>query len=142
MIKNITDLIARILVSGIFIYEAIDSIVFFKETRETMTEYHITWNQDLLLIGAIVLLMLGGTLILIGYRMGLGGVLVLLYWIPVTFIVHSFWTFSSELVRLEALIFAKNLAIVGAVLLVMIKGSGKFSVKRLLHVTRIPKGET
>lgn len=140
--KHITDLIARILIAGIFIYEAVDSITFFAETKETMTSYGIEWNQNLLLIGAIVLLFLGGLLILLGYRMGLGGFLVLSYWIPVTFIVHSFWNYPPEEVRLEAMIFAKNLAIVGGVLMLMIKGSGKYSLKRLMPVTRIPKGET
>lgn len=142
MIKNITDLIARILIGGVFIYEAVDSIIFFEETKTRMTEFGITWNQDFLLIGAIVLLFFGGLLILLGYRMGLGGALVLLYWIPVTFIVHSFWRYDPPELRYEAMTFSRNLAIVGGILILMIKGSGKFSLKRLLTVTRIPKGET
>ncbi|MDX1476055.1 MAG: DoxX family membrane protein [Saprospiraceae bacterium] len=140
--KHIADLIARILIAAIFLYEAVDSIIFFRATKETMTSYGIEWNQNLLLIGAIILLFLGGLLILLGYRMGLGGFLVLAYWIPVTFIVHAFWTYPADEVRLEAMIFAKNLAIVGGVLMLMIKGSGKYSLKRLMPVTRIPKGET
>ena len=73
--KNISDLVARILIAGVFMYEAVDSIIFFGETKESMTAYGIEWNQNLLLVGAIVLLFLGGSLILLGYRMGLGGVL-------------------------------------------------------------------
>jgi uncharacterized membrane protein YphA (DoxX/SURF4 family) len=88
------------------------------------------------------LLLIGGVLILLGYRMGLAGFLILAYWLPVTFIVYSFWNDPPDEVRLHAIIFAKNLAIAGGVLLLMIKGSGKYSVKRLQRVTRIPKGET
>lgn len=140
--KDWTDLIARILIAGMFLYEAVDSFVFFKDIKETMTLYGLTWRQDLLLTSAIVLLTIGGLLILLGYRMGLAGVCILLYWIPVTFIVYSFWNDPPHLVRLNAIIFARNLAIAGGILLLMIKGSGKYSIKRIERVTRIPKGET
>jgi putative oxidoreductase len=140
--KDWTDLIARILIAGVFLYEAVDSIIFFRDVQEAMTIYGLTWKQDLLLGGAIVLLFLGGILFLLGYRMGLAGVLVLMYWLPVTFIVYSFWNDPPHEVRLHAIIFAKNLAIAGGVLLLMIKGSGKYSMKRIERVTRIPKGET
>jgi putative oxidoreductase len=140
--KNVTDLIARILLAGVFLYEAVDSIIFFRDVKEAMTIYGLTWQQNLQLIGAIVLLSAGGILILLGYRTGLAGFLVLCYWIPVTFIVYSFWNDPPHEVRLHAIIFAKNLAIAGGVLLLMINGSGKFSIKRLQRVTVIPKSET
>jgi putative oxidoreductase len=140
--KNVIDLIARMFLSFIFLYEAYDSIAFFKLTRATMIEYGITWNTDFLLISAIVILILGGLLILIGYRVGLGGILLLMYWIPVTFIVYSFWNDPPDIRRMNSIIFMKNIAIVGGLLMVIVKGSGKYSVKRLLTVTRIPKGET
>jgi putative oxidoreductase len=140
--KNITDLIARILIAAIFIYEATDSMMFFQETKAKMSAFNILWQQDILLVLSIVLLILGGILILLGYRMGLGGFLILAYWIPVTFIAHSFWNYPAPEIRLEALIFVKNFAIAGGVLLLMINPSGKYSVKRLMPVTRIPKGET
>ena len=140
--KNIIDLISRILISGIFIYEAVDTVLFYYETKAKMTAFSIMWQQDFLLVTSIVILSLGGLLILLGYRVGLGGFLILAYWIPVTFIAHSFWTYPAEEVRLEALIFAKNLAIAGGVMLLMINGSGRFSLKRIMQVTKIPKGET
>ena len=142
MAKNITDLIARILIAAMFIYEAVDSMIFFAETKAQMMAYGLTWQPDILLVSSVVLLISGGVLILLGYRMGLGGFLLLLYWIPVTFIAHSFWAVPDAQVRIEALIFCKNLAIAGGVLLLMIKGSGKYSMRRVMPVTRIPKGET
>jgi putative oxidoreductase len=66
--KNVTDLIARILLAGVFLYEAVDSIIFFRDVKEAMTIYGLTWQQNLQLIGAIVLLSAGGILILLGYR--------------------------------------------------------------------------
>ena len=109
--KNIIDLIGRVLIAFIFLYEAYDSIKYFKGTKELMTEYGLTWQQDLLLITAIVFLILGGILVLIGYRMTLGAGMLLLYYIPVTFILHSFWKDTGVEYREESIMFMKNLAI-------------------------------
>lgn len=140
--KHIAELVARILLAGIFIYEAVDTMLFYEETKAKMSAFNLMWQQDILLIVSITVLIIGGILILLGYRVGLGGILILCYWIPVTFIAHSFWTFPKPELRIEALIFMKNIAITGGVMLLMINGSGKISIKRLLRVTRIPKGET
>ena len=137
--KDIVDLIGRILFSFIFIYEAIDSILYFNKTKLLMTEYGLTFQQDLLLIGAVLLLLFGGTLVLIGYRIGLGAILLLLYWIPITFIVHSFWNDALPERRLESILFMKNIAIMGGLLFMAVNTSGRYSIKTLLANTRVPK---
>jgi len=137
--KDVLDLIARIMISTIFLFEAFDSIVYYNSTQNTMTEYNVLWRQDILLIGAIILLILGGLLILIGYRAKLGAVLLLCYWIPVTLIVHSFWDAPEDIRRVQSILFMKDIAIIGGLLMLLVHGSGKYSVKRLLAVMRLPK---
>ena len=137
--KDIADLIARGLIACIFLYEAYDSIIFFNSTKVTMGAYGINWNQDLLLIGAIFLLSMGGILVLIGYHPNFGAVLLLLYWVPVTFIVYSFWNDPPGVRRINSIMFMKNIAIIGGLLFVFVNGTGKYSVKRLLHVLKLPK---
>ena len=118
--KAVVDLIGRIFLSFIFIYEGIDSILYFGKTKDLMTEYGINFQQDVLLVGSIVLLMLGGILLLIGYRSSFGSVLLLLYYIPVTLIVHSFWNDADEVTRrMQGILFMKNLAIIGGLLMVV-----------------------
>lgn len=135
--KDVIDLIARILIACIFLFEAYDSISFFKGTKSIMTEYGITWQQDILLITSIFLLILGGLLVLIGYRSNFGAVLLLLYWVPVTFIVHSWWNDPVEIQRVESFAFMKNIAIMGGLMMIYVNGSGKYSVKRLFATTRV-----
>jgi putative oxidoreductase len=136
--KDLIDLLGRALLSFIFLYEAYDSIFYFKATKAKMTLYGLTWQQDLLLAGAIVLLLLGGTLLLIGYRTSFAMFLLLCYWIPVTFIVHSFWNDPEPERRLQSILFMKNLAIVGGLLMVWANGTGKYSIKRLFATTHVP----
>lgn len=137
--KDTLDLIARIFISTIFIFEAYDSIKFFGKTKNTMTAYNITWNQDLLLSVVIFLLIFGAILILIGYYANLGAILLLCYMIPITFIVYSFWNDPKDVLRIQSIMFMKNIAIIGGLLLLIVNGSGKYSVKRLIHVLRLPK---
>ena len=51
--KNIADLLGRICIALIFIYEVYDTIAYYKQTKMTMTSYNITWNQDILLFGIL-----------------------------------------------------------------------------------------
>lgn len=136
--KHILDLIGRLFLSFIFLFEGYDSIAFFNETKNTMTSYGLTWRQDLLLYGAIFVLILGGLLILTGYRSSFGALLLLFYWVPVTFIVHSFWNDPHEVQREQSVEFMKNVAIIGGLLMVMVNGSGRLSIRRLFATVRVP----
>ena len=136
--KDWFDLLGRVFLSFIFLYEAYDSIVYFKQTQAIMTSYGLTWHQDLQLYGAIFLLVMGGIMLLIGYRSSLGAVLLLLYWVPVTFIAHSFWNDPPDAQRLQSILFMKNIAISGGLLMVLVNGSGRFSVRRLFATFRVP----
>ena len=137
--KDIVDLIGRICLSLIFFWEAYDSIAFYDATQRTMTNYGITWNQDFLLTSAITILILGAFFLLVGYRASTGAFLLLLYWIPVTFIVYSFWNDPVSERRLQSILFMKNIAIIGGLLIVTVNGAGKFSIKRMIAASRPPK---
>ena len=137
--KDIAELLARILIAFVFIYEALDAIVFFNKTRATMTAYGITWHQDLLLKVLIVILLIGAVLVLIGYHARFGAGLLLLYWLPYTLIVYSFWDDAPEYKRIHAIYFMRNLAIMGGLLLLIANGAGRFSVKRLIYIMKLPR---
>lgn len=149
--KNITDLLGRLFLGFIFIYEAYDSLSYFKDTADEMLEYGLSWNTDWQLAGGILILTLGGVLLLIGYRVQFAVVLLLSYWIPVTFIVHSFWNdpvdcmvnypcinMSEDYRRMQSILFTKNLAIIGGLLMVFANGTQRFSVRKLFATARVP----
>lgn len=109
--RDIADLLGRICLSLIFVYEALDTILFFENTKRTMTTYGITSNQDFLLGSLIFILILGAVLVLIGYFASFGALLLLLYWLPFTLIVYSFWNDHPSVQRLNALYFMRNIAV-------------------------------
>ena len=136
--NNIFDLVGRILISAIFFYEGIDSILYAEKMKLTMAEYGITWQPDFLLYSSIVFLMIGATMVIIGYRIRFGVWLLLIYWLPVTIIVYSFWNDPVSEQRLHAILFMKNIAVAGGLLMIAAHGGGKYSIQRLFRVTRIP----
>ena len=144
--KDIMDLFGRAMMSIIFFFEAYDKIFFMTDTKHTMTTLGNEWGQSWLIhnqnnwIYAVgFCLILGATLILIGYRVGFGVFLILAYWLPLTFMLNQFWDYpyAHEARRGVALHFMKNIAIVGGLLMLYVNGSGRYSVKRLLATTRV-----
>ena len=107
--------------------------------KETMTAYGITWQQDTLIVGALIFLIMGGVMVLLGYRVGIACVLLILYYLPVTFIIHSFWDDPASVRHMQAMMFLKNMAIIGGLLILMANGSGSISLKSILATTRIGK---
>lgn len=138
---HVFDLLGRLMMSAIFFYEAIDSIMFSEQTRTTMADYGILWSQDLLLYGSIVMLFIGALMLLFGYRVKFGVWLLLIYWLPVTFIVYSFWNDPVELQRMNAIFFMRNIAVAGGLLIIASHGAGKYSIRRLTRVSRLPARE-
>lgn len=137
--KAIFDLLARVFLATIFFYEAADTIWYFEDAKQVLVEYGITFHPNFILVGLIFLLVLGATLVLIGYLATLGSLLLLIYLVPFTFIVYSFWNDPAEVQRIHAQMFMRNMAIAGGLLLLIVNGAGKYSIKRLIHVMKLPR---
>ena len=137
--KDIFDLVGRILLSFLFFFEAYDYFAYEQLNKQAMTIYGLTYNQDFFLYLAIVALILGALTILLGYRMRLGAILLLLYFVPMTFIVHDFWTEmpGTAEYRLQSILFMKNIAIMGGLLIAATHISGKYRIRRVFATTNL-----
>ncbi len=137
MIKNIVDLIGRIFLASVFIFEAVDTIKFYEETKATLTELNIVWQQDFLLTSGIIILILGSCLFITGYRTGFATTILLLYWIPATFLVYDFWNFPRGEQRMVIMVFTKNLSVMGGMLILWVNGSKAYSIRKILATTKV-----
>jgi len=76
-----------------------------------------------------VLAVLGGLSILLGYRAKLGASLIVLFLIPVTSMMHKFWTIPDPmLAQIQMVMFMKNVSMLGAALLISHFGAGQASL--------------
>jgi len=79
------------------------------------------------LSGAMALL--GGLSVALGYKAKLGAWVLVAFLVPVTFAMHAFWKDADPVTsHTQQAMFAKNLALLGAALLITQFGSGPFSV--------------
>ncbi len=129
--KDIFDLLGRILLATTFLLAAYQYIDGFDAVKASIIEEGITWRPNLLLRGSIFCLILGGLLVLLGYRAKLGAALLLAFMIPVTVLFYT----DNLADDLEQTMLVKNVAIIGGLLMIFVNGSGKYSVRKLLAST-------
>src|ERR1700730_5747121 len=71
----------------------------------------------------------GGLSILLGYRAKLGAWLIVLFLVPVTLMMHKFWTVSDAMMaQIQMVMFMKNVSMLGGTLLITHFGAGPFSL--------------
>jgi putative oxidoreductase len=90
--------------------------------QQYMEQYGIPFTS-ILVIGAIAVELLGGLSLLTGYKTRLGAFFLFLFLIPTTLIFHT--EFSDQT---QVIMFMKNLAIMGGLLLLVAYGAGKISL--------------
>ena len=81
----------------------------------------------------------GGLSILLGYRAKLGAWLIVLFLIPVTLMLHKFWTVQDPMMaQIQMILFMKNVSMLGAALLISHFGAGPFSLDAVARAERAP----
>ncbi len=71
----------------------------------------------------------GGLSILLGYKAKLGAWLLIIFLIPVTFMLHRFWTIPDPTMKqMDMVMFMKNISLLGAAFFIAFFGAGPLSV--------------
>jgi len=122
--RDIIPLIARILLSAIYLVSGINKILNPAGTQEYMAANGMFWT-GLFLVGAIAIELAGGLSLLLGYKTRLGAIALIIFLIPATLIFHS-----NLADPIQQIMFLKNLGLLGGLLLVMQSGPGRISLDR------------
>jgi len=76
-----------------------------------------------------VISIVGALSILLGYKAKLGAWLLIIFLIPVTLMLHKFWTIQDPMMKqMDMAMFMKNLAILGGALFIAFFGAGPVSI--------------
>ena len=76
-----------------------------------------------------VLAIAGGLSILFGYRAKLGAWLIAVFLVPVSLMMHKFWTVTDPMMaQIQMILFMKNVSMLGGALLISQFGAGPFSL--------------
>ncbi len=78
-----------------------------------------------------IIAFVGGLSILLGYKAKYGAWLIVVFLLPVTFMIHNFWTYTDPMqAQMQMVNFLKNLSMLGAALMIAHFGSGPLSVEK------------
>ena len=119
---NILDLVARILISALFLLNGIFKISNYDGTVGWMEGFGI---PGILLIPAIILEIVGPILIILGYKAKIAAGFLSLFCITTAVIFHN--DFSDQM-QLGS--FLKNIALAGGLLFIFINGTKDFSLDK------------
>ena len=112
-------LIGRLLFGGLFVYNGLNHF----RNRAAMTAYsaykRVPAPAAATLLSGIWLLVSGLSIVL-GARPHAGALMVVVFLLGVTPVIHNFWTITDETQRLgEVINFSKNMALLGAALMLL-----------------------
>ena len=76
-----------------------------------------------------IIALLGGISIVLGFKARWGALLIIVFLIPVTFMMHNFWTMTEPMMRMmQQSMFMKNLSMLGAAFLIAYYSAGPLSI--------------
>jgi uncharacterized membrane protein YphA (DoxX/SURF4 family) len=106
--------VGRLLFGGYFLYAGLDHFIFAQKMMTYAAARHVP-PVFVPLSGALIVI--GGLHVLLGLMPRFGLLLIILFLVPVTFVMHAFWADTDPQQRVSNLIsFTKNLALIGGAL--------------------------
>jgi putative oxidoreductase len=129
VVQGVLSVAGRVALATIFILSAVgNKIPNFSAVSGFMGAKGVPAPQ-LMLVGAIAFLLVGGVSVVVGYKARVGAFLLLVFLALATYYFHDFWRLSDPKEQQEQTIqFMKNLSMMGAMLFIMANGAGAWSL--------------
>ena len=118
MAFEILFLIGRILVGGYYIFNGFNHF----SKKDMMAGYAKSKGvpiPDITIPLTGFLLLLGGLSLLLGIYPYIGIALIVIFLVPVTFMMHNFWAVPKEQKMADMVHFLKNIALIGSTLMLL-----------------------
>lgn len=118
-VAKIASFLGRLVLGSFYLYYGINNIVDFAGMSGYATFKGVPLPGSAVIVGAI-LLMIGGLSLITGYRPTLGIVAMVLFLLPVTMLMHNYWSITDPQMRvIEQGPWMRNMALVGAALFLL-----------------------
>ena len=128
-LQNASALIGRVLIAALFIPAGIGKIGGFEGT----VGYIASVGLPLATVAAIVAILVevvAGAALLVGYRTKQAALVLALFTLVATVLFHNFWAMPEDQAFVQQLMFMKNIAVVGGLLVVAALGGGAWAIQR------------
>ncbi|HLL13171.1 MAG TPA: DoxX family protein [Rubrivivax sp.] len=124
---SVPILAARILLALIFMLAGLSKLTGLQGTTAYIASQGLPMPAVLALASGLLEL-LAGLAVAIGFKARLAAALLAAFTLLASLLFHNFWAMPADQAMVNQLMFMKNLAIVGGLLLIVAHGAGPVSV--------------
>ncbi len=117
--------LGRVAFGAIFLLSSIDH--FSSKSAEYAAAQGVPFAHLAVPLAGVMTL-LGALSVIIGYKARYGAALLILFLVPVTLMMHNFWTIpDASIAAMQRIMFLKNVSMLGGALLLAYHGAGPMS---------------
>ena len=121
-------LVGRVLLATMFLLAGFDKIAGFSGTAGYIASVGLPL-PELLTALTIVVELGAGAALLVGYQARVAALLLAGFTLVASVLFHKYWAMPAEQAYVQQLMFMKNLAIAGGLLMVTALGAGKWAIQ-------------
>lgn len=125
--SNTLTLIGRLALAALFLPAGIGKLTGFEGT----VGYIASVGLPLATLGAIIAVVVeigGGVALILGYRARLAALALAVFTLAASVIFHAYWAVAPEQAFMQQLLFYKNIAVTGGLLVLAAQGAGAFAL--------------
>ncbi|QWD91291.1 DoxX family protein [Polynucleobacter sp. MWH-Braz-FAM2G] len=125
--QSVLNLIGRIAIATLFLPAGILKLAGIEDTGSYFGSLHRPVVAILVWL-VMTIEILGGLALIAGYRTRLAAIVLATYTLGASLIGHSFWSAPEDAALIAQLIFVRNMAILGGLLVLAASGGGAYSL--------------
>jgi len=128
--RDLAALIGRVLLAFMFVYSGFGKIGGFEGTAASIAGKNVPLPEIATTI-AIVIEFVGGLMVAVGWKARFAALAVAAFTLVASFLYHNFWAMTDAATAgTNKIMFLKNIAVIGGLLIVYAFGPGRYSVDR------------
>jgi len=128
--QNVLNLIGRLAIVALFLPAGLSKLTGFAGTVGYIQSVGLPTPTAAAVL-ALVVEIVGGVALLVGYQTRIAAVVLAIFTFFATIFFHAYWAAPADQVFVAQLLFFKNVAVIGGLLVLAASGAGKFSIDGL-----------
>ena len=125
--SNTLNLIGRLALAALFLPAGIGKLTGFEGTVGYIASVGLPFATLGAIIAAVVEIG-GGVALILGYRVRIAALALAVFTLAASVIFHAYWAVPPEQAFMQQLLFNKNIAVTGGLLVLAAHGAGAFAL--------------
>jgi putative oxidoreductase len=125
--ENVLNLLGRIAIAALFLPAGLNKLMGVEGTTGYFSSLGLPAVAILVWI-VIAIEILGGVALILGYRTRLVAIALALFTLLASIAGHAFWAAPADAAFIAQLLFFKNIAVIGGLLVLASSGAGSISI--------------